>query len=83
MIPRFYVQLDAIPLTPSGKINRLILPDPNLKKFNYSEANILETETEKQMALIWSEVLGYEHIGREDNFFHLGGHSLIATQVIS
>jgi len=84
MIPSAFVLLEAMPLTPNGKIDRLSLraPDTNTPEF---ESNFTEPRTpdEQLIAEIWAEVLGLERVGIHDNFFELGGHSLLATQVIS
>ncbi|WP_168188733.1 non-ribosomal peptide synthetase [Thermoflavimicrobium daqui] len=82
MIPSIFMQIEALPLTPSGKVSRRSLPKPdrNLLTENKTEP---ETEMEKCIAAIWAEVLNCEPIGREDHFFELGGHSLLATKVIS
>jgi acyl carrier protein len=84
MIPSAYVMLEALPLTPSGKVDRRALPAPDQVRpelRNSFEAP--RTPLEEMLAQIWTEVLGVEHAGIHDNFFDLGGHSLLATQVIS
>jgi amino acid adenylation domain-containing protein len=84
MVPADFVFLDALPLTPSGKINRRALPAPDLgARQNENPYVPPRTETEATLAAIWSTVLRRERIGIEDNFFELGGHSLLATQLIS
>ncbi|MFP7658500.1 amino acid adenylation domain-containing protein, partial [Chryseobacterium proteolyticum] len=83
MVPDYYVQLDVIPLTSNGKADLKALPelnDSDLIKEEYVEPS---TEIEKQLAAIWQEVLGLPKIGINDNFFDLGGHSLIISQVIN
>jgi amino acid adenylation domain-containing protein len=84
MVPSFFVELDALPLTPSGKINRKALPEPELADFK-SETEYVEprTHTEKTVAGIYAKVLGIERVGARDNFFDFGGHSLQATQAVS
>ncbi|MDQ3982113.1 MAG: amino acid adenylation domain-containing protein, partial [Actinomycetota bacterium] len=78
MIPAAFVPLDELPLTPAGKVDRAALPAPGPQRpdlgHGYEEP---VTETEKLLAEIWSEVLGVERVGRTDNFFDLGGHSLL------
>jgi acyl carrier protein len=77
------VRLEKIPLTPNGKIDRRVLPKPELK---ISESYIAPgNEIEKKLVEMWSGVLGIEKekIGINDNFFHLGGHSLKATILVS
>ncbi|MEG4490497.1 amino acid adenylation domain-containing protein [Microcoleus sp. D3_18_C4] len=84
MIPSAFVLLEAMPLTPNGKIDRRSLkaPDTNTAEF---ESNFADPRTpdEQLIAEIWAEVLGLERVGIHDNFFELGGHSLLATQAIS
>ncbi|NEO47604.1 MAG: AMP-binding protein, partial [Moorea sp. SIO4A3] len=83
MVPSGYVVLSQIPLTPNGKVDRKALPGPDFANSLSTEYVAPETETEKLLAEIWREVLGIEQIGIHDNFFDLGGHSLMATQVVS
>jgi amino acid adenylation domain-containing protein len=77
MVPQYIVQLEKIPLTPNGKIDRKTLPEPENK---YSGMEILyvepETDEEKIIATIWRDVLNLEKLGIHDNFFDLGGNSL-------
>jgi len=83
MVPSFFVFLDAIPLTPSGKIDRKALPQPQLKPG--SQYTPPQTPVEKKLAEIWSQVLGIEKekVSINHNFFEWGGHSLRATILIS
>jgi acyl carrier protein len=81
MIPGAIVALDALPLTPSGKVDRQALPAPNGGGRNGYVAP--SSPIEEAVAAIWSQVLGIERVGVEDNFFTLGGHSLLATQVVA
>ncbi|NBT86507.1 MAG: non-ribosomal peptide synthetase, partial [Alphaproteobacteria bacterium] len=84
MIPSFFVFLDKLPLTPTGKIDKKALPSPNLSLRQVSETYIApSTPIEERLSSIWTEILRIEKIGIHDNFFKLGGHSLLATQVIS
>ncbi len=84
MMPQAFVLLNALPLTPSGKVDRRGLRASDTATRNLSTGFVLpQTPIEAQLAQIWSEVLGLERIGINDNFFELGGHSLLATQVIS
>ncbi|NET61491.1 MAG: AMP-binding protein, partial [Symploca sp. SIO2E6] len=83
MLPSGYVVLSQLPLTPNGKVDRKELPAPDFANSLSTEYVAPETETEKVLAEIWREVLGIEQIGIHDNFFDLGGHSLMATQVVS
>ncbi|MEM6404953.1 MAG: condensation domain-containing protein, partial [Cyanobacteria bacterium P01_D01_bin.116] len=83
MIPAVFVTLDSLPLTPNSKIDRRRLPSPDISQASETTFVAPKTDTEEQLAKIWSQVLGIEKIGIYDNFFELGGHSLKATQVIS
>jgi amino acid adenylation domain-containing protein len=83
MLPAAYVHLHALPLTPSGKIDRNALPAPEGDAYARRGDEAPEGEMEQALAAIWSEVLGVEEVGRWDHFFELGGHSLLAVQVIS
>jgi len=80
MVPAQLVRLDAMPLSPSGKLDRRALPEPVWQVREHVEP---ETTLEQQIAGIWREVLGLPRIGLRDDFFALGGHSLLATQIIS
>ena len=81
MIPSYFMRLERMPLTSSGKIDRKAMPAIAGK----AEARYVapRTAAEEILAIIWSEVLGKEKVGIYDNFFELGGHSLKATVVIS
>jgi amino acid adenylation domain-containing protein len=83
MLPSSIVALDAFPVTPSGKIDRLALPDPDQGSESGAEYVAPRTPVEQAIADIWAHVLGVERIGVEDDFFALGGHSLLATQVVA
>jgi len=82
-VPSHFVLLDALPLTPSGKLDRLALP-PIESVPRDVEAPCVQprTDTERTIATIWSELLNVPTIGVYDNFFELGGHSLLMTQVM-
>jgi acyl carrier protein len=78
------VRLDALPLTPSGKVDRRALPAPEPARPALDDALVApRTPVEAALAGIWADVLGLTQVGVHDNFFELGGHSLLATQVIS
>jgi acyl carrier protein len=81
MVPAVTV-LKALPLTASGKIDRLALPAPD-RRAGQPTYVAPRTPTEVALADIWAEVLGLERIGVEDNFFELGGHSLNGLQMIA
>jgi amino acid adenylation domain-containing protein len=84
MVPSTFVLLDQLPLTPNGKVDRRALPVPTAQdERQRATYTAPRTATEKQLAKIWSEVLGLQEIGVEDNFFEVGGHSLLATQVVA
>jgi amino acid adenylation domain-containing protein len=84
MLPSVFVALDAIPLSPNGKVDRRALPVPSTARPELADAFVApRTPIEEQMSRIWTAVLGIERIGVYDNFFELGGHSLLAVQVIS
>jgi len=80
MVPALLMRLDAMPLSPSGKLDRRALPEPVWQTREHVEP---ETPLQQQIAAIWREVLGLPTIGLHDDFFALGGHSLLATQIIS
>jgi acyl-CoA synthetase (AMP-forming)/AMP-acid ligase II/aryl carrier-like protein len=80
MIPAFFVNLEALPLTPHGKLDRKALPKPERYAVNGYEAPVGETET--TLARVWAAALKLERVGRNDNFFELGGHSLLAVSVV-
>ena len=81
MIPDTLVWLERLPLTPSGKINRSVLPDQPTS--TPKEAIAPRTRTERTVAAIWAEHVGVKSVGVEDNFFDLGGHSLLAVKLIT
>jgi amino acid adenylation domain-containing protein len=82
LVPAVFVFLEALPLTPSGKLDRAALPAPG-EAAGEPPAVPARTLVEELVAGIWSEVLGRESIGAHDNVFELGAHSLLATQVVS
>jgi amino acid adenylation domain-containing protein len=81
MVPSFFVRLDALPLTTSGKVDRRALPPPSLEHREKTLFVAPRNELEQQLAEIWEGVLKVEHIGVEDDFFALGGHSLMAVRL--
>jgi non-ribosomal peptide synthetase component E (peptide arylation enzyme) len=84
MLPSATVILDALPLTPSGKVDRLALPIPDWSRSGAAQAYVPpRTPVEGVLAGIWAQVLGMDQVGVDDNFFELGGHSLLVVQVIS
>jgi amino acid adenylation domain-containing protein len=84
MVPSAFVLMDAMPLTPHGKINRRTLPDPEQARPELEDVYVApRTHTEKELAAMFAHVLGVTQVGLHDNFFDLGGHSLLATQLLS
>ena len=84
MVPSFYIELDKFPLTPNGKIDRKALPEPDgniiikdNKNYDYG------TGFEKEVAVIWKDILEIRKISNSDNFFAIGGTSLLAIQLIN
>ncbi len=83
MVPSYLVQLEKLPLTVNGKIDRKMLPEPDGNIHTGVEYAAPENETEENLIQIWQSVLKVERIGTNDNFFELGGHSLKAIQLLS
>jgi amino acid adenylation domain-containing protein len=84
MIPQTIVFLEALPLTPTGKVDRRTLPRPDHSRPELHTKFVSpKTTFEKSVAEMWSELLGLEKIGIYDNFFEIGGHSLLATRLIN
>jgi thioesterase domain-containing protein/acyl carrier protein len=84
MIPPYVVRLEKLPLTPNAKIDRKALPTPTYEHMQPAHDFVPpQTETEKALALIWTELLKVDNIGIDDEFFNLGGHSLLAIQAVS
>ena len=84
MVPAAFVALDALPLTPSGKINRRALPAPDDSRPELETGYVApRNPLEQQLASIWCDILGLDRIGVNDNFFELGGHSLMAVRLFA
>ena len=84
MIPRCFVVLDQLPLTGTGKVNRKALPPVDLDQRESEQALAApRTPLEEMLAGVWREVLRRESVGINDDFFAIGGHSLLAAQVVS
>jgi amino acid adenylation domain-containing protein len=84
MVPSAFVTLTALPLTPNGKVNRLALPAPEQTRPELEEAFVApRTPAEETIAAIWAELLRVSTVGVRDNFFGLGGNSLLATRVMA
>ncbi|MCG3161077.1 MAG: Linear gramicidin synthase subunit D [Acidobacteria bacterium] len=84
MIPSFFIELEALPLTLNGKVDRRALPAPDKARPELKAEFVApRTPAEERLAAICADVLGLERVGVHDHFFELGGHSLLATQVVS
>jgi acyl carrier protein len=81
MIPQHFVKLESMPLTPNGKVDRKALPRPEADISMICDEPL--TVMEEMLASIWKEVLSLDYISVHDNFFEIGGHSLLSLQVIS
>ncbi|WP_186014296.1 non-ribosomal peptide synthetase/type I polyketide synthase [Burkholderia gladioli] len=81
MVPAHFVTLDALPLTPNGKLDRAALPAPVVARDEADPFVVAVSPIERRLARIWSEVLGVERIGIQDNFFQLGGDSILSIGV--
>ncbi|HET7461594.1 MAG TPA: phosphopantetheine-binding protein, partial [Longimicrobium sp.] len=82
MVPAAYVRLDALPLTPNGKVDRRALPAPEGDAFGVRGYEAPSGKVEGALAAIWADLLGVERVGRHDDFFQLGGNSLLATRLV-
>ena len=80
MVPDAYMQMDSMPMTPNGKINRKVLPVPEMKRATEYEAPV--GEMEELFCSIFSDVLKIKEVGATDNFFEIGGTSINAIKVI-
>lgn len=83
MVPSTFVLLDALPLTPNGKVNRRALDDLDSEPVRGEHYVAPRTETEKAIARVWSSLLSVDRVGALDNFFDLGGHSLLSVRAIA
>ncbi|BBY01679.1 non-ribosomal peptide synthetase [Mycobacterium seoulense] len=81
MTPAAYVALDEIPITAHGKIDRAALPQPQIGAA--AEYRDPTTRTERRIAALFSALLGHDRVGVDDSFFDLGGHSLVATKLVT
>ncbi|NMZ08064.1 non-ribosomal peptide synthase/polyketide synthase [Pseudomonas proteolytica] len=82
MVPALWVFLDALPLSPNGKLDRKALPAPDASQVQVRYV-APQSELEQQIADIWQDVLKVQNVGLTDNFFELGGDSIISIQVVS
>jgi amino acid adenylation domain-containing protein len=84
MIPTHFIKLDAIPLTPNGKVDRQALPAPDTKRPKLNNPYVAaQDDLEAKLVAIWEEVIGKRPIGIDDRFFDLGGHSLLAARLFT
>jgi natural product biosynthesis luciferase-like monooxygenase protein/amino acid adenylation domain-containing protein len=84
MVPSVFALLDEMPMTPNGKVDRHALPEPEQLRIQAEDSYEAPRNTvEEALAEIWAEVLGIERVGIHDNFFNLGGHSLLVTKLNS
>lgn len=84
MVPSVFVQVESLPMSSSGKVDRSALPAPDDQNIIYDEAFVVpRTGTEEQVAALLARLLHVDKVGANDNFFLLGGNSLLGTQVIN
>ncbi|MGC5809964.1 phosphopantetheine-binding protein, partial [Ralstonia pseudosolanacearum] len=83
MVPAAYVRLERLPLTPNGKLDRKELPAPEGQAYASIAYEAPQGEVEVALAGIWQMLLGVERVGRHDDFFTLGGHSLQAVRLVA
>ncbi|HET9280297.1 MAG TPA: amino acid adenylation domain-containing protein, partial [Flavitalea sp.] len=83
MVPSLWVEMEKLPVTANGKVDRKALPDPDASELLTNTYAAPRNETEAELAAIWRELLAVEQVGIHNNFFELGGHSLMAIRVIS
>ncbi|WP_194791289.1 non-ribosomal peptide synthetase [Pseudomonas sp. UFMG81] len=80
MVPEFFIHLAQLPVTANGKLDRKALPRAGAERQQHAAP---QSEREQALAQIWQQLLGVEQVGLDDNFFALGGDSIIAIQVVS
>jgi len=81
MIPALFIELEELPLTPNGKVDRLALPEPDFSSLA-GPADLPLDDIEAALVELWKEVLSIDRTGVEDNFFDLGGNSLLASEML-
>jgi acyl carrier protein len=81
LIPSAFVLVEALPKTPAGKLDRRHLPEPSRTGRTGSQFVAPRTQAERTIAGIWQDVLEVDEVGRHENFFDLGGHSLLVVRV--
>jgi amino acid adenylation domain-containing protein len=83
MVPAVWVELDSLPVTPNGKVDKKALPAADMGEQLSKGYVAPRNELEEKLARIWQELLGLERVGIHDNFFELGGHSLLVMKMVS
>jgi acyl-coenzyme A synthetase/AMP-(fatty) acid ligase len=84
MLPHIFVELETLPLTANGKVDRRALPPPFVQAALSGEEHVEpRTEVERAIAALWREMLKVERVSVRDNFFALGGHSLLSAQMVA
>lgn len=83
MLPAAFVELNVLPLTPNGKLDKKALPNPELLIGSEAEFQAPRNVKEEELTKIWQEILCVEKIGVNDNYFELGGDSILSIQIIS
>jgi amino acid adenylation domain-containing protein len=84
MVPSVFVLLENLPLTPNGKLDRKALPEPDQNRSGLEQSFVAPRNlVEETLARVWADLLKVERVSIHDNFFDLGGHSLLGTQVVS
>ncbi len=83
MVPSAFVLMEELPLTPNGKLDRKALPAPEAGQAEAAQHVAPRNATEEAICEVWREVLKYERVGVEDNFFSLGGDSILSIRVVS
>ena len=82
MVPNAFVVLDALPLTPNGKVDRKALPHPDIEQVaRTSVTESLMSPPQRRVAALWHEILHVDKVGLHDNFFDIGGHSLLLVKL--
>ncbi|GAA1292609.1 non-ribosomal peptide synthetase [Saccharothrix xinjiangensis] len=83
LVPSAFVPLDALPMSPNGKVDRAKLPEPDLSGIGGAEHVPPSGPVQEALAAVWADVLGVPRVGAEDNFFSLGGDSILSMQVVA
>lgn len=81
-VPRQFVEMESLPLSPDGNIDITSLPTPFTAPRSASGGTVPETDAERYLAGVWQDLLGVESVGINDNFFDLGGHSLLLMRLV-